>query len=503
MDIGIKTGKSPFPGKGQVLIYFVFEEEWKKDQGLKILDELSAGFIGKKIVNQHFDAKAGKIVVVDINKPEYDQVILVGAGKKDEFSLARFKNLLAETVRTSGKLGLDELSLFYFPALGDDHFNIGKNLSLAFHLANYRFDKYKSKKNRRPDRVTKLVFLKDDKITSSLLGGISFGELVSQGISLTRDLVNEPASHLHPVTLESVAFQIEKTSSERIKVEVLDKEECVRLGMGAFLGVAQGSEREAKFIVLKYLGPKAKKTVSLIGKTIIFDSGGLSLKPSSAMETMKCDMAGGATVLGIFKILSKIPDLPLNVYGLLPVCENMPSGGAIRPGDVLTAVNGKTIEVLNTDAEGRLTLADALSYSEKYLKSDLSIDLATLTGACIVALGKEISGLMGNDKKTMDLYQKIADKEGDLVWPLPMHKDYLEKMKQGSIADIKNVSGSSSGGGAITAALFLSEFVDRMKWLHIDIAGPAFWTDRDKGVISHGGTGWGVVSIIELLKNLS
>jgi len=269
--------------------------------------------------------------------------------------------------------------------------------------------------------------------------------------------------------------------------------------MGAFLGVAQGSERKPKFIILKYNNSPKSKKICLIGKTVIFDSGGLSLKPSSSMEIMKIDMAGGATVLGIFKILSKL-DIKTSVIGILPACENMPSGHAIRPGDVVTALDGQTIEVLNTDAEGRLTLADALAYTEKYLGPEIIIDLATLTGACIVALGKEITGLFGNNKQLINDFEKISQKEGDHIWPLPMYEPYLKKMKS-EIADWKNTGGAGFGG-AIIAALFLKEFVKKTKWLHLDIAGPAY-SEETKGVVSKGGTGWGVVSLIEFIKKFS
>lgn len=235
----------------------------------------------------------------------------------------------------------------------------------------------------------------------------------------------------------------------------------------------------------------------MIGKSILFDSGGLSLKPSDAMVDMKIDMAGGAAVLGVFKILSQIDDLSHQVFGILPVCENMPSGKAMRPGDVVRALNGKTVEILNTDAEGRLTLADALSYSEKYLKPDLIIDLATLTGACMVALGKEITGLFGNQEKTLGLIEDCAKECAEELWRLPLYKRYLQKMT-GGIAQLKNVAGR--WGGAITGALFLAEFVKKTAWLHLDIAGTAYNTDDPHGITHKGGTGWGVETVFDLIN---
>jgi leucyl aminopeptidase len=242
----------------------------------------------------------------------------------------------------------------------------------------------------------------------------------------------------------------------------------------------------------------------LIGKSITFDSGGLSLKPSEAMEWMKIDMAGGAAVLGVFKFLSLLAArgwedrLNVNVFGILPACENMPSGKALRPGDILTALNGKTIEVLNTDAEGRLTLADALSYAEKFIKPDYCVDLATLTGACMVALGEDIAGLFGNDNQLIKKFETVAKKENEELWQLPLPSWY-RKLIQSDIADIKNIGGRY--GGAITAALFLKEFVEKMKWIHLDIAGPAFNQREERGIIKKGATGWGVISLIEFLRN--
>ena len=277
--------------------------------------------------------------------------------------------------------------------------------------------------------------------------------------------------------------------------------------MGSYLSVARGSVVPPKFIVLHYKptvsvkspkgGSPFGRKIALVGKSIMFDSGGLSLKPSGSMEDMKIDMSGGATVLGVFSVLAKTP-VSYEVFGILPACENMPSGHATRPGDIVTAMNGKTIEVLNTDAEGRLTLADAMVYAEKHCKADVIIDLATLTGACVVALGGDLAGLFSNDDKLSDSFEESAKQVGDEVWKLPLHMPYLKKMKS-DIADLKNIGGGRDGG-AITAAVFLSEFVDKAKWIHIDIAGPAYRTDEPKGALGKGGTGWGVLSLFEFLR---
>jgi len=503
----ISTQIKPFPGAGETAIYFVFEEILKKDKNLSLLNKKSGNRLQRKIDRLNFKAQEDKTLEFELGKTTY---FIVGAGRKNDFNLAKFKKTLTHVLKKIGSLGIDSVDVFYFPELGKDHYEIAKNTALGFCLGNYNFDKYKSVKDQKSSGgIKELVFHFDKNPPGDWEEGIAFGKAVAEGIYLTRDLVNEPASHLHPETLAQKAFEIEKESGGAVTVEVLDRDECRRLGMGAFLGIAQGSDREPKFIILKYQKSNIKnqndnsklKKICLVGKSITFDSGGLSLKPSSAMENMKIDMAGGATVLGVFKILANMHRINVGaqhaapaptIYGILPACENMPSGKSIRPGDIVRAMNGKTIEVLNTDAEGRVTLADALIYAEKNLKADIIIDLATLTGACMVALGTDLTGLFGNDKKLIDTFGKIAEAEGDELWPLPLYKPYAKEIKS-EVAELKNVSGIHYGG-AITAALFLEQFVEKTPWLHLDIAGPAY---------VKGSTGWGVAGLIEFIKNYS
>ena len=512
-NINIKQGE--FPGKGEVLIQIIFEDSYKKDDYLQLLDKKTGKKLSNKLKRHDFTGKEEQMVCLEFDG-FYQHLIIIGAGKTKEFNLTKWKKLLADGFHQAQSLKHSSVTTSYFDHLGKDFSEIGKNCSLAFYLANYHFDRYKSEEERKKtNKIENLKLIIEPKYTSevylgALKQGIKYGKLLSEGIYLARDLVNQPASHLHPEILVEEAFKIEKESRGRISVEILDEDECRRLGMGAFLGVAQGSDHKPKFIILKYQKPKIKNNnltmkqfnnvkICLIGKSITFDSGGLSLKPSSGMETMKIDMAGGATVLGIFKILANSDSTKYTseVYGILPACENMPSGKAIRPGDIVTTVNNKTIEVVNTDAEGRLTLADAISYTEKYLKPDVIIDLATLTGACMVALGKEITGMFGNDEKTLDTINQLAKKEGEELWPMPLYKPYAKGLKS-DIADLKNITGKGYGG-AITAALFLSEFVKKSKWIHLDIAGPAFNEDSVHNIIPKGGTGWGVLTIMSFL----
>lgn len=369
-------------------------------------------------------------------------------------------------------------------------------------LGSYVFSQFKSAKAvKQITAIQSFTFVtshKESQVKNAAMKGIIAGE----SVCLARDFVNTPASHMHPETLMEAAFAIEKKSEGAVTVEVLDERECKRLGMGAFLGVAQGSTRKPAFIVLKYKGT-GKKTFAFVGKSITFDSGGLSLKPADAMMDMKMDMSGGAAVLGVFEYLARVkPTVAFShVYGILPACENMPSGNAIKPGDIVTAINGKTIEVLNTDAEGRLTLADALVYAEKKLKADYIVDMATLTGACMVALGTDLAGLFANDRKFAEQFKKVAHEAGDEHWELPLYSGYVKQMKS-DIADLKNIGGGRYGG-AITAAVFLQEFIEKSKWIHIDIAGPAHRDGSPKGAAPKGGTGWGVLSIIRFLECFS
>lgn len=510
MAANIKVGKVHFPSAGEALIYFTFQDELKKDKNLKLLEKKTKIKIEKEIKKHDFLGKEKEKLLIYLDHP-YQYLLIIGAGEKKDFNLVKWMKLLADGFRLLQREKVESVQVFYQEELGKDFFEIGKKLSLSFYLSLYSFDQFKSEEAKKKIRKIKnLDFSIAPNFTTRLKKialeqvekGINWGEIVADGVCLARDLVNQPASRLHPETLVEEAFKLEKESRGKIKVEVLDKDECQRLGMGAFLGVTQGSDQPPKFIVLRYENPSKnyQKTLTLIGKSITFDSGGLSLKPPDAMEWMKIDMAGGASVLGVFKILGygKQEIKFKKVFGILPVCENMPSGKAMKPGDIVRALNGKTIEVLNTDAEGRLTLADALVYAEKYLKSDYAIDLATLTGACMVALGEEIAGLFGNNEEFIEKIKNFARKEGELLWPLPLYSSY-KKLLESSIADLKNIGGGRYGG-AITAALFLSEFVKKMKWIHLDIAGPAFNHRDEKNIFSKGGTGVGIITLCEILR---
>lgn len=383
-----------------------------------------------------------------------------------------------------------------------NHFDLGKLIAESIFLPQHNFNKYKSEESKKKHKdIVELNVIAKKINTEEFIKGFEFGEILSSGVIMARELVNEPSSFINPETLAQAAFDLANKSNNFIKVEILDRDECKNLGMGAYLSVAQGSDKDPKFIILKTNISLTAEKIVLIGKSVTFDSGGISLKPSNALETMKSDMAGGATVLGVFKALFELnkKDILLNkeIIGILPACENMPSGKAIKPGDIVSSLNGKSIEILNTDAEGRLTLADALAYSDKYLSPKYIIDLATLTGAIIVGLGADIAGLLGNNSEFNQKIIEAAREENEAIWEMPLYEKYTKRIKS-DIAEIRNTA-KGSGGGAITGALFLKEFIsDKINWAHIDI-GPAYNEGEAHGLENRGGTGWGVRTIINLI----
>jgi leucyl aminopeptidase len=323
-------------------------------------------------------------------------------------------------------------------------------------------------------------------------------ESYCEGAVLARDLINGPPSDVTPKVLADTARKIAK--GKGIQLKVYDKKALKRMGAGGILGVNIGSSQEPFLIHLHYKpSGKPKKSIAIVGKGITFDSGGLSLKPAGSMETMKMDMSGAAAVLGVFSQLSRFKP-NVEIHGIIPTTENMPGGKAYKPGDVLKALNGKTMEVLNTDAEGRLILADALSYAVRQ-KADEIVDMATLTGACVVALGSLVSGAMTNNPKLLERVKKSTLSTGESIWELPLVKEYREDIKS-KVADIKNIGGGREAG-TITAGLFLQEFVGDTPWVHLDIAGPAYLEREFPALpyLSHGGTGLMVRSLLTFLRH--
>lgn len=416
--------------------------------------------------------------------------------KSEELKYKVIKSADSKNLRNAAAAAISEAKAHHVESLTIDAGD--KNLQSIIEgvlLANYEFSSYKKAEKHTLKEVSVIV----SKVDKSAKEAKSTAEKVVAGVFKARDLVNMPARDMQPQDLAKTAKDIAKMS-ENISVKVLNKAQCEKLGMGSYLSVAAGSDTPPAFIHLKYK-PKGKavKKIAIVGKGVTFDSGGLSLKPAQHMMTMKCDMGGSAAVLGLFRTLAEL-NLNVEVHGIIAATENMVNGKATRPGDVVKAMDGQTIEVLNTDAEGRLTLADALLYAQKQ-KVDEIIDLATLTGACVVALGEEISALYSDDDQMAKKIIEAGQEAGEEIWNMPLYAKYDDLLKS-EIADMRNIA-KSSYGGSITAALFLKRFIKgKVKWSHIDIAGPAFAERPLNAYSKYGGTGVGVMTLVNYLKQV-
>jgi len=359
-------------------------------------------------------------------------------------------------------------------------------------LASYCFDRYQKKIKQKEPHLS--FFVKEKREKRQVERGIKQGILFAQATSFARDLVNTPAMHTTPKDLVLAAQELTGKGSQ-ISLKLFDETKLKRMKAGGILAIAQGS-MHAPFLVHLVYKPvrKAAKKIALVGKAVTFDSGGLSLKPWEAMVTMKSDMAGAATILGIFSVLKEL-NIPYEVHGIFAACENMPSGSAIRPGDIVKMMNGTTVEIITTDAEGRMTLADSLTYAAK-IAPDLLIDLATLTGASVVALGEEVAALLSTTNRWKRHFLNAAEESGEKIWELPLEKNY-EKLLESDVADLRNIG--NKYGGALTASLFLQHFVENYPWIHVEMAGPAFAEKVFEPYIPKGGTGFGVRSCLHFL----
>jgi leucyl aminopeptidase len=433
-----------------------------------------------------FSGKADQVVSLPTGgRLPFQTLFLVGLGEETDLDGVR---------RAAGWLGskatrVTELAVA-FQLLEVD--GAAQAFAEGFLLGQYRFDKYRSEPT--PPMTERVRFIGED--AESATGAAAIGAEIARAVALARDLVNEPAAGKSPETMAGIAREL--GSELGIRIVVHDEEDIVREGFGGLAGVAAGAHRPARMVEFWYEPEDAQAFVAFVGKGIVFDSGGLSLKSPEAMETMKTDMSGAAAVFGAMQAIAAL-EIPVKVLGITPLTENMPGGGATRPGDVLTARNGKTIEVLNTDAEGRLVLADALALASES-QPDVIVDLATLTGACHVALGDKIAGAWANDDAWRDRVIGAGAIAGERIWPMPLPADYRKNIDS-TIADMKN-TGTNRYGGAINAALLLSEFVDDIPWVHIDIAGPARWPE-DEHYQRKGGSGFGVRTLVALAGDMA
>lgn len=415
------------------------------------------------------------------------KIVSLGLGKYEELTLYKLRELIVKNFSTLSKLS--EGGIISFELIKNEKLHkkcIASSVVTGASNGNYKFDKYKKNENKVEEIE---ILTSDDDI--EIDAGIKEGEILSKSLAFTKDLVFESAEVMTPSKAAQIAVEIAQEYG--IEAKVYDKEELKKMGFNAFLAVGQGSIQPPKFIHLIYKGRNPKKKVALIGKGITFDSGGLDIKPPSSMLTMKTDMTGCASVLGVMKAICELkPDIELHVMSAL--CENMPSGSSYKVGDVLISKSGKTIEVDNTDAEGRLTLADVLTYADE-LDADEVIDIATLTGAVVVALGNNITGIMGNNQEMINEFKNAADETGEPVWQLPL-EDFMAESLKSDIADMKN-TGSRYGGSSV-AGIFLQNYTNSRKWLHIDIAGTAY-IDKPFGELQKGATAVMVRTLVNYL----
>ena len=416
-------------------------------------------------------------------------------GKRSELTLDRLRGVFAKAAQHARSLKLKsaaasvDAGLFDFP-LSDAAEAMVEGVLLGL----YQFTPFKTVERDAIRVLDKFILAEENPETYiTIAKAAESAEIVSEAVAFARDMVSMPGNEMTPTNLASEARKIAR-HNKKVSCTVMDESQMKKLGMNALLGVARGSDQPAKFITLEYMAGKTSPVIVLVGKGLTFDSGGISLKPADKMDEMKTDMSGGAAVLGAIRAVADL-GLKVNVVGLVPSTENLPGGNAYKPGDILKSYSGKTIEVLNTDAEGRLILADALAYAGKW-KPAAILDIATLTGACIVALGEQTIGMMGTDETLKAIVREAGEKTGERVWELPLWEEYQEMVKS-DVADYKNSTGRPAG--TITAAAFLSKFVGDFPWVHLDIAGPA-WGAKDRPYTPKGASGVGVRLFTEFLK---
>ncbi len=476
MEFSIKND-NPLKLQSDCVIIGVYEDK-KLSGAAQAVDTASAGYLSNILKRGDFDGKADTTLMLhNVPGSASERILLVGLGKESDFSEKQYCKAARASMKALASSGASK-AITFLAELPVKQLAAKQKIALLVEVsldATYKFDAIKKKKEESKKGLAMLsinVTVDDVKEAKS---GLADGLAMASGVSFAKDLGNLPPNVCTPSYLAEQAQSLGKKHD--FKVKVLERDELKKLGMGSFLAVSQGSEEPPKFIIMQHLkGKKDQKPVVLVGKGITFDTGGISLKPGSEMDEMKYDMCGAASVLGTFKTIAEM-DLPLNVIGIIPTCENMPDGRATRPGDVLTSMSGLTIEVLNTDAEGRLILCDALTYAERFEPSAV-IDVATLTGACVIALGHHASGLFSNNDDLAKELLQAGEAALDRAWHMPMWDDY-QPLLDSNFADMANIGGRAAG--SITAACFLSRFAKKYDWAHLDIAGTAWKSGKEKG----------------------
>jgi leucyl aminopeptidase len=477
MEFSIKNG-NPEKQRNDCIIVGVYEGR-KLSTAAAAIDRASGSYLATILRRGDMEGKLGSTLLLhSVPGTLCDRVLLVGLGKERELREREYRQAVRASVKALTKSGAADVASFLAELPIKKHDITWKVAQLAEVAQDsaYRFDRLKSKVNDELKGITKLIInVPQRNDLKKGEAGLKQGLAIASGVHFAKDLGNLPGNICTPTYLAEQAKAL--VDSHGLQVEVLERAEMEELGMGSFLGVAQGSRQPPKLIVLHHnKGKKNQKPVVLVGKGITFDAGGISIKPAGDMDEMKYDMCGAASVLGTFKAIAEM-NLPLNVVGIIPTCENLPDGNAIKPGDVLTSMSGQTIEVLNTDAEGRLILCDAITYAERF-EPEVVVDIATLTGACVIALGHHASGLFSNNDGLAKELVQAGENALDRAWHMPLWEDYQEQLNS-NFADMANIGGRA--GGSITAACFLSRFAKKFDWAHLDIAGTAWKSGKEKG----------------------
>ena len=493
MEFSIKSG-APQTGASGCLVVGVYEPR-KLSAAAAAVDRAAKGYLSAVVRRGDMEGKPGTTLLLhSVPGVAAARVVLVGLGRERDFREKRYREAIAAAVRALNATGADEAT-FHLTELAVGRHDAAWKVAHAVTVARegaYRFTQMKSKKESDGPALRRLVLNVDRASERRAAAGLAHGLAVAHGMGLAKDLGNLPPNVCTPSYLAGQARELAKRY--RMKVTVLERADMEKLGMHTLLSVAQGSAQPPKLIVLEYRGgPKNMKPIALVGKGVTFDTGGISLKPAPEMDEMKFDMCGAASVLGTMKAVGEMK-LPVNVVGVIPTTENMPGGRATRPGDIVKSLSGQTVEILNTDAEGRLILCDALTYVERF-KPAAVIDIATLTGACVIALGHVASGLFTNDDALAREVTSAAGTAYDRVWHMPLWDDYQEQLKS-NFADFANIGGRPAG--AVTAACFLARFTGKFKWAHLDIAGTAWKSGKEKGA-----TGRPVPLLTQFLINRS
>ena len=475
----------------QLLVNYVFTDEVSSLSISEITPDFDP-IIGEITESNEFRAKDGTISIVHNNVGSgIKRALLLGMGDKKNLDPEKTRNLTGKVVNKAKELGISEFVLIPFKNMDKEHLSA---MVEGIKLSDYSFNNYKRDEDRNNLNQVRILIRNDMKNSQKI---IQHSVVVSDAVIFTRDISNLPPNDCSPKDLATLSKKL--SENQKVKVRVIEKEEMKSYGFEGILAVGEGSASSPKLIVLEYSGSTKKRPIVIVGKAVTFDTGGVSIKPSEKMEEMKFDKCGGCNVLGIMKAVSEL-GLDTNVIGIIPAVENMPSGTSYRPGDIIKMYNRKTVEVLNTDAEGRIILGDALSFAVKTFAPKAIIDMATLTGAAIIALGTNVAALVGNDDDLVTKILEYSNQTGEKIWQLPLFEEYKEQLKS-SNADMKNIGGRSAG--AITAAAFLSNFVEDTPWVHLDIAGTA-WTQegtKEKSYNPKGATGFGIRTIVKYISS--